>query len=256
MIRVMVVDDEPLALQRLLKLIGEEETLQVIATASNGEEALRKAKQTPVDLMFLDVEMPGLNGLEVASRLASWEKPPLVVFVTAYEKYAMEAFDKSAVDYVIKPVEPTRFKKAVGRVLALLKTAATPSPREKLISLEDQLIQRGLIKKLTGHEKKSKDRIIFNPEEVYYFFVSYSEVYAKTDRGDLIVKPSLKDLMNTLDPDVFAQTHKSYLVNINKIQKVAPLFHGSFEIILNHPAGLKIPLSKRFSKNLRARFKW
>ena len=251
MIRTLIVDDDPLTQEDLMRLIGEETDFQISGVASNGADALKIIEEKPIDVLFLDVEMPGLSGLEVASRLTKIEQPPLVVFVTAHQKYAIEAFEKNAIDYLLKPYQIERFKKALGRIRSLLETKPEIPNRQKLISLENDLIQRGLIKKLAGQKRNSKDRVIIDLSDVCYFTSTHTQVFVYTDRDELLLTQTLKGLLMNLNPSVFIQTHKSYVVNLNKIQKVSPLFNGNFEITLQNPALPKIPVSRRFARNLK-----
>ena len=249
MIRVMVVDDEQLSHEELKLLIAEDPQFQVLEEAENGIEALEKIKQAAVDVIFLDIEMPGLNGLEVAGRLAEWDHPPLVVFATAYNEYAIPAFEAHAIDYLLKPYDPERLKKTLIRIKETLKNKI-PS-KQKLMSLENYLIQKGILKKLVGHRRSSKERIVIEPAQVYYFYAKLSEVFAYLADEELIINITLKDLVANLDPIQFAQTHKAYIVNLDKIEKVSPMFSGNFEITLKAPKRSTIPLSRRYAKNLK-----
>jgi len=251
MIRVMVADDEPLAQEEIIRLIEENQDFKVVSRASNGAAALEEMKANPVDVVFLDIEMPEMDGLEVASQLATWENPPIVVFATAYHQYAIEAFEANAIDYILKPYDPVRLKKALERVKG--EVERKEPEREKLISLEDDLIRKGVLKKIVGHEKNKKDRVIIHPEEVHFFKVQFSEIIVHLDQGEYIINTTLKELLATLDAESFAQTHKSYVVNINKIEKVSPLFSGNFEITMKHLALPKVPLSRRYAKSLKTR---
>ena len=250
MIRIMIADDEPLACEELKRLVLTDQEYQVVGTAANGEEALRLVASSKPDAIFLDIDMPGLNGLEVASRLAQWEHPPRIVFATAHNEYAMAAFDLSAIDYVLKPYQPERIQKALDRLKEVLKSRE--GFRDRLIALEDTLIRKGMLKKLAGHRRNSKERIVLDPLEVLYFQAELSEVFAHQESGELIVKSTLKELLENLDPSQFAQTHKAYIVNLGKIEKVSPLFGGNFEILLKDLKRTKIPLSRRYAKNLKA----
>jgi len=249
-IRVMVVDDEPMAREELIRMIEDDGDFTVTDQASGGDEALRKLKQKPdLDAVFLDIEMPGLNGLEVAGRLADWPDPPLVAFATAYHQHALEAFEANAVDYILKPYDPARVRKALDKI----KTRASDrrASRGRLASLEQDLVQKGLVKKLAGHRRNAKERIVIQPEEVFYFHAKYAEVTARLADQELIINATLKDLLNGLDPGRFAQTHKAYVVNIDRIEKVSPMFSGNFEITLKSPLPEKIPLSRRYARTLK-----
>ncbi|MDD5216789.1 MAG: LytTR family DNA-binding domain-containing protein [Candidatus Omnitrophica bacterium] len=251
MIRVMIVDDEPLAREELERLIKGDNEFEIVDHAANGNDALQNLKKKQIDVVFLDIDMPGLSGLEVAGRLAEWPKPPRVVFATAYDQYAIEAFEANAIDYILKPYDAGRLKKTLERVKELFQSQAPA--RDNLISLEDELIKKGVLKKLIGHKKKTKDRLVVDPKDVYYFNVRYSEIYACLESDELIVHATLKELLDNLDSAQFAQTHKSFIVNLDKVQKVSPMFSGNYEITLKHSGMPKIPLSRRYAKGLKGR---
>lgn len=248
MIRILLVDDEPLAREDLLRLLSQNPDCQMVGFAQNGREALEEIHKQKPDVVFLDIEMPGKNGLEVASDLAKIKDPPLIIFVTAFNQYAVQAFEANAIDYILKPPDPDRVQKAIERIKQRLKEGP-----QNLVRLETSLIERGLLKRLTAHKANSRDRIVLNPADVYYFHVRLTDVVARTESEDLIVNYSLKKLNQELDPELFVQTHKSYLVNVSKIQKVSPMFSGNFEITLKHPNQLKIPLSRRHTSGLKSR---
>ena len=249
MIRTMIVDDESFARQELIRLLKMSEDFEIVGEATTGREALEKLKEERADVIFLDIEMPGMNGLEVASALAEWPSPPLVVFATAYHEFAIEAFEANAIDYILKPFEPNRLRKTLERIKNRLKSKA--SFVENLISLENNLIEKGLLKKLAGHKRNSKDRVVFDPREVYYFDVQHSELIAHLEKEELIVTSTLKDLLSSLTSQGFVQTHKAYMVNLDKIEKVSPLFSGNYEIHLKDPAKTHIPLSRRYAQGLK-----
>lgn len=250
MIRVMIVDDERLAREELCRLVAGDKEFEVVAMASHGKEAIQKIEEGPVDLIFLDIEMPEMTGLELASHLAHREVPPRIVFVTAYNQYAIEAFTLNAIDYLLKPYQPDRFKKTLERVKQVLQTKEVF--REKLIALEDTLIQKGVLKKIVGHRRNSKERIVLDLGEIYYFYARLAEVFACSENGEFIVRGTLKELCQNLDPSQYAQTHKAYLVNLGKIEKVSPMFSGNFEITLKDGKRTKIPLSRRYAQRIKS----
>ena len=249
MIKVLIADDELLAREELSHLLEQDKQFEIVGTASSGRDALEKLKKKETDVVFLDIEMPGLSGLEVASRLSEWENPPLVIFATAYDEYAFKAFEANAIDYILKPYDAKRFQKTLERIKELLKNK-TPS-KPQLVSLEKDLILQGILKKIVGHKRNSKERMIIDPGQVYYFFANLSEVLAHLENEEFILNATLKDLVEKLDPSVFIQTHKAYLVNLNKIEKVSPLFSGNFQITLKDPKKSSIPLSRRYAANLK-----
>ena len=249
MIKILIVDDEPLACEELKRLVLTEKECQVIGIAAHGKEALRLIESLAPNAVFLDIDMPGMNGLEVASKLAQSEHPPRVVFATAHNQYAMDAFDLNAIDYVLKPYKLERIQKALARLREVLKDRGVF--RDRLIALEDTLIRKGMLKKLAGHRRNSKERIVLDPAEVLYFQAQLSEVFAYQESGELIVKSTLKELLENLDPAQFAQTHKAYIVNLGRIEKVSPLFSGNFEILLKDSKRTKIPLSRRYAQHIK-----
>jgi len=250
-IPVLIVDDEPLARDELSRLILEDGSFEVAAQAGSGEEALAKLKaDESIRVVFLDIDMPGPSGLQVASRLSDWPDPPLVVFATAYNQYAVEAFETSAIDYILKPYDPERLKKTFAKIKH--STGRKGESREKLQALDQHLVQKQIIKKLVGHERNRKDRILIHPEEVYFFHARFTEVTARLKDRDLVVNATLKDLLLCLDAERFAQTHKAYIVNLDKVEKVSPMFSGNFEVSLRGIADVKIPLSRRYSRQVKS----
>lgn len=250
-IAVLVVDDEALARDELTRLILEDGAFEVIAQAGSGDEALTKLKEdSRIRVAFLDIEMPGPSGLQVASRLSDWPDPPLVVFATAYHQYAVEAFETNAVDYVLKPYDPERLKKTFAKIKQSLGRKG--EAREKLQALDQHLVRKQIIKKLVGHERNRKDRIVIHPEEVYFFHARLTEVTARLKDRELVVNATLKELLACLDAEKFAQTHKSYIVNLDKVEKVSPMFSGNFEVSLRGIPDLKLPLSRRYSRQVKS----
>jgi len=251
MLKIVIADDEPLAREELHRMLQGFENCRVVASVKDGEEALKTLKKSEADAVFLDIEMPGMNGLETASRLAEWPDPPLVVFATAYDQYAVMAFEANAIDYLLKPYDAKRLEKTIQRLEA--KAAEGKGSRNALQGLEKDLIQRGMLKKLACHKRNAKDRIVVNPEDVYFIRVQYTDVIAQLADQELMVSGTLKDLLDLLGNCGFAQTHKSYAVNLNKVQKVSPMFSGNFELTLNHSSMPKIPLSRRYAAAIKAR---
>ncbi|MBP9865620.1 MAG: response regulator transcription factor [Candidatus Omnitrophica bacterium] len=251
MLKILIADDEPLAREELMRMLKSLESCDVVAVVKDGAEALKTLKSAVVDAVFLDIEMPGMNGLETASRLAEWPAPPFVIFATAYDQYAVKAFEANAVDYLLKPYDVKRLEKTIQRIKD--KMTAGGSSRDSLKGLENDLIHKGLLKKLACHKRNAKDRIVVDPGDVYFLYVQYTEVIAQLAEEELMVSGTLKELLDTLEVCGFAQTHKSYAVNLNKVQKVSPMFSGNFELTLSHSKLPKVPLSRRYASAIKAR---
>jgi two-component system response regulator LytT len=249
-ISAIVVDDETLASEELAYLLKEFADVEIVATASNGIEALKLIEDLEPDLVFLDVQMPGLDGMGVIRKLREKDIPlPYFVMSTAYDQYAVEAFRWEALDYLLKPVEKDRLSLAVERArkgIAERLKLAQPEPPAPKPSLQRTKI---LIK--SNHRN-----LVVDAQEV---------VYATIDDGLITVVASnvegqsnyrtIEELHSNLDPDVFWRVHRSYLVNIHRIREVIPWFKSSFQLRMDDKKQTEIPVSRVQTKRLRALLK-
>ena len=251
MIRIMVVDDESLAREQLIGLIRTDPDLRVVSQANNGLEAMRLLTADPVDVVFLDIQMPGLSGLEMATYLAVWKDPPLVVFATAYDEYAVKAFETHAIDYILKPYDATRLAKTFVKLKEHIRLKM--SSRQKLQSFGEELLKTGAVKMITGRKRNSKDRMVIDPSEVFFFQAQMAEVTAHLEGQTLIVYKTLEELTQMLDPAKFVQPHRSYIVNLAKVEKVVPLFKENYELVLKDSGHTHIPLSRHRSAEIKKR---
>ncbi len=249
MIQTFIVDDEIPAREELKRFLKEEKDFQLIGEAQDGEAALDDIKRLKPTIVFLDIHIPKRNGLEVAGILSTLPMPPIVVFVTAYDQYAIQAFDLNAIDYLLKPYDEERFKKTCARVRGAL--ADRTQVKEKLVSLRNYL-EKGKPLKILGHKRNSRDRIFIHEGDVLYFSVNLTEVTAHMKSGDqLLVSATLKSLLEMLDPAKFQQAHRGYIVNLDQVEKVTPLFAGNFQLVLKDSTHSNIPLSRRYAKKLK-----
>ena len=253
-LKVLVVDDEQLAREELcyqLQRIGE---IEVVGQAGNGLEALNAVDRFEPQLIFLDIQMPGLTGFEVARRLLSQDPVPAMVFVTAYDQHAIEAFEVNAVDYLLKPVEPTRLEQAVDRARRRIKAGrpATGAP------LNDQLEQ--IVKMMAGRQVR-RDQVAIKVGERFMLVQAEEIIFASlADESINIVTGqvagtsnyrTLDDLQARLDPEVFWRVHRSHLVNINKIKEIVPWFSRNYILRMKDAKGTEIPVSRAQTKRLR-----
>ena len=252
MFRVLLVDDENTALNRLSRIIAQDKDFEIVGKELDSERAFERVQELKADVVFLDVEMGKVSGLEVAVQLNKLENPPIVVFATAYEDYAVAAFEANALDYVLKPFVEERILKALERIKATKRSA--PEIREHLSGLEKTLVEKGMLRKIVGYARDSKDKFIVAPEAVNYFEAREKEVIAYTDDLEVIVKMSLKQLCELLEGHGFTQTHRAYLVNLDKIKKLSPLFRGNYALILSDPKQSKIPLARNQVERLKKLF--
>jgi two-component system response regulator LytT len=244
MIRVLIADDEAPAREELSYMISRLSGFQVVGVASSGSQAIFLIKELHPQVVFLDIQMPGLNGLEVSKSLASIDPKPLVVFVTAYDEYALNAFDVEAVDYLLKPVSDERLFRTARR----LKDLIQPRLAEKLESI---LQVHGKDKDLKRIPVEKNGRIkLLEPREILYFFADHGYIIAKTKTEDFITNFTLNELEEKVDQGTFFRCHKSFIVNLDYIKEIIPWTYSSYKLIMNNDD--EIPVSRQKSKNLAA----
>ena len=254
MISTFIVDDETPARDELKRFLQTEADFKLVGEAKDGSEALQGIQTAHPHVVFLDIHMPELNGLEVASKLSEMEHPPFIVFVTAYDQYAIRAFEVNALDYILKPYDRDRFIKTCEKVREALKDRS--AVKEQLISLRTYL-EEGKPLKITGRKRSSKDKVFIHQGDVLYFHVKLTEVSAHMKNGDeLLVNATLKSLMPMLDSNRFQQAHRAYVVNLDQIEKVSPLFGGNYTIFLKGGTAAQIPMSRRYAQKLKKLLKW
>ncbi len=250
----VIVDDEQLARDELAYLLKSVDDINVVAQGKNGVEAVNLIKEHSPDLVFLDVQMPGLDGFAVIKKLLDKKVPlPQIVFATAYDQYAVKAFEVNAVDYVLKPFDKTRIAQSVKKVKDKLNIAAAPAERlETLIrSLETKPQQP------TKILLKAAGRL---------FLVDQKDIcYASIEDGVITVVTAqmegqsncrtLEELLASLDPNMFWRAHRSYLVNINRIREVVPWFKSSYQLRMDDKKQAEIPVSRAQTKRLRELFR-
>jgi two-component system LytT family response regulator/two-component system response regulator LytT len=254
MIRSFIVDDEEPARNEFKRFLQKEVDFELVGEAVDGEDALNGIRRLKPNVVFLDIHIPKMNGLEVAGELAKLSEVPLIVFVTAFDEYAIQAFDVSAIDYILKPYDRDRFQKACAKIRNAMGDQS--AAKKKLDSL-NQYLEKDKPLKIVGRSRKSRDRVLIHPRDVVYFHVELTEVTARLDNGDeLLVNATLKSLLDSIDPNQFQQTHRSYVVNLDRVEKVQPLFSGNFDLLLKDSAKSVIPLSRRYAQKLKKLVKW
>ena len=247
MIRVMVVDDEALARERMVRLVASDPELELVAQAADGVEAMRLLAKQSVDVLFLDIDMPGKNGIEVALELADQKTPPRVVFVTAHNEFAVKAFEAHAIDYVLKPFDPERLRKSFERVKEAVKLKQPAS--EQLAAFGDDYAAK--VRKIVGRRPNSKERVLIDPADVFYFNAHLAQVTAHLSEKEFIVNLTLDELEQSLDSVHFARSQRAYIVNLSKVEKVVPMFNENYELILKDTAHTHIPLARRNAKEFK-----
>ena len=232
MIRALVVDDEPLSRRAVRQMCARHPDVTVVAECRNGVEAAGAIRHSAVDVLFLDVKMPGLSGLDVAHRRRGAQLP-LVVFVTAYDEFALPAFDTAAIDYLTKPLNPARFGLALDRVRTQLTLMARSSPaaESKPVFLLD-LVAR------------VRDRDVLLPTESIEY-IAADDVYAAvhSQAGVHLIRQSLDLLEEQLDPSLFVRVHRSFIVQVDYVAAVRRTKHGERALLMR--SGAEVPVGRR-----------
>lgn len=229
-IRTLIVDDEPLARDGVRLHLDDHEDIKIIGECGGGEEAVRIIEAEQPDLVFLDVQMPGLDGFGVLEALGV-EQLPAVVFITAYDNFALRAFEAHALDYLLKPFEAERFDRALDRVRVQLRGQSTDS-------MDDRL--RSLVASLGGKERylermvaRTNGRIlILRVDDVDWVEAAANYVRVHIGAKQYLVRETMTNLETRLDPDRFLRIHRSMIVRKDRIKELEPLFQGDYSIIL------------------------
>lgn len=253
-IKVLIVDDEPAAHARLEDLLLKEQDVQVVAHAQSGMEAVRVLKKQPVDLVFLDVQMPGMSGLDVVDEIGP-AYMPMVVFVTAFDQFAVNAFDQAALDYLLKPFDDDRFQQALARVRKALKLREVDRLQHRLTTLVGQIESRTVqavpsYLKRIAVEMRGQMRIV--PVERIDFILAsgpYAELHV--DGNSYIANEQMQTLEERLDPAHFFRIHRSTIVQLNRIETLHIGAGGDYTACLADGSQLKV--SRRRWDDLVAR---
>jgi two-component system, LytTR family, response regulator LytT len=253
-IRTVVVDDERLARDELCYLLGTVGGIDVVAQAGDGLEALSLIREHQPELVMLDIQMPGLTGFEVARRLLEDGSHPQMVFVTAFDRYAIEAFEINAVDYLLKPVEVDRLGTAIDRVRRRIQAENGTRGHQPPPEL-DKLLQ--MLAGRRAHREqlavKVGDRfLLLHAEEVVHASVEDDVITVVTNSlSGTSNYRTLDELQARLDPAVFWRVHRSHLVNINKVKEIVPWFSRNYMLKMRDAKGTEIPVSRSQTKRLR-----
>jgi two-component system, LytTR family, response regulator LytT len=249
-ISALLVDDEQLAREELSYLLKEFPEVEVLATARNGLEAIKLIEDLEPDVVFLDVQMPGLDGLGVIQKLREKNVPmPHFILATAYDQYALEAFRLEALDYLLKPIEKDRLAVSVERAhKAVAEKAKTVHPEPPL--------SRPAAQRTKLLVKSSNRNFIVDAQDVIYATIEDGliTVVATGVEGESNYR-TIEELQSNLDPDTFWRVHRSFLVNIHRIREVIPWFKSSFQLRMDDKKQTEIPVSRVQTKRLRALLK-
>jgi two-component system, LytTR family, response regulator LytT len=256
----VIVDDEQLSRDELVYLLKSVGDIDVVAQGANGLDAVNLIKEHSPDVAFLDVQMPGLDGFGVIKRLMDKKVPlPQVVFATAFDQYAVKAFEVNAVDYILKPFDKKRVTQAVHK--ARLRVASKSTGTDKIATLIDMLeAKQAELSRTTPQTSK-----VLIKSAGRLFLVDQKEIcFASIEDGVIsVVTPTLEgqsncrtleELLESLDQNIFWRAHRSYLVNINRIREVVPWFKSSYQLRMGDKNGTEVPVSRAQTRRLRDLF--
>lgn len=239
MIRTLVVDDETLARERIISLLKKENDIEIVGECSDGEEALKAINTLKPDLIFLDIQMPMLSGVDVIKNLHFYL--PEVIFVTAYDEYAVEAFEMNAIDYLLKPFDQERFFKTLARARQRILVNSTNEISEKLNNLILAFSQNNPAEKyLTKFVIKSAGKISFvNADDINFIEAEGNYLTIHTNNSKNLYRDTITNISEKLNPEVFVRIHRSFIVKIENIKEMQSHFNSEYIIILKDNTKLK-----------------
>lgn len=230
--KTIIIDDERFSREELAFLLSTYKEIEIIAEADSAESGLMIVAKDEPDIVFVDIEMTGMNGIDFAKITKQMKKPPIIIFATAFPNYALDAFETNAFDYLLKPFEKKRLDETMARIHSAIKPSASPSVKLKLAVHED-------------------DRIIYiEPNSILYISRNDRDTVIRTSKSEFISKYTLKELEEKLIGHHFFRTHKSFLVNIHQIIEVSTWSSSIYHVRVNGISE-QIPLSRNYVKELR-----
>jgi two-component system, LytTR family, response regulator len=246
--RVLIVDDEPIARRGIRRLLAAARDVEVIGECDNGRSAIKAIETLSPDLVLLDIQMPELSGLEVATALDP-ARMPEIIFLTAFDEYAVRAFDLSAVDYVLKPIDEERFARALARARARLEAEAD-------VDLQGHL--RQLLRELEAKKELETRFVIRSAGEILLVradeinAVTSEDNYVRlyTDRGSFLLRATVTAMAERLDPTLFIRVRRSTLLRLDRIVQIHPLINGTYEFVLAD--GMRVNSSRHYRANVEA----
>ncbi|MBX5494536.1 MAG: response regulator transcription factor [Bryobacteraceae bacterium] len=246
-IRALIVDDEALARTRIRRLLLLERDFEIAGECVTGAEALAWLNENSADIVFLDIQMPEMGGFELLERLAP-ERIPVVIFVTAYDEYALRAFEVHAFDYLLKPFDRQRFQKTIQRTRARLKEMRQGSIDQRLMSLLADFQSRRADKERIAI--KNGGRVLFvRMDEIDWVEAADNYVCLHVGEETHLLRETMNALESRLDPTRFLRIHRSTIVNVDRIKELQPWFRGDYVVVLR--SGVKLNMSRSYREKLK-----
>lgn len=245
-LRTLIVDDEYPARQELRFMLQEFKDIEVVGEATNAREALNLISALDYAVLFLDINMPAMSGLELSRTIQKRANPPLVIFVTAYEEYALEAFEVNAVDYLLKPFDEKRLGLAIDKVRRIVEQRIQPPTAAKSTPEGE----KGHLNRLPV-EREGKT-ILLDQNDIIYACTQKDSIYLKTPGEQYRTRFTLKELETRLDNRMFFRSHRCYIVNLTKIREIVPFFNGTYTLIMNDKQQSEVPVSRKQARKLKS----
>ncbi|MCI0415546.1 LytTR family DNA-binding domain-containing protein [bacterium] len=245
-IKTIIVDDEPLACRRIRRLLQSDDEVEVVAICTSGQEAVKAIEEHHPDLLFLDVQMPVMDGFGVLQAVDPALQPQ-IIFVTAYDQYAIQAFEVHALDYLLKPFDRERFAKSVSRAKEMIHQNQQKAITKELLTIRDELRVRP--KYLDRLVIRTGGRIFFlKTQEIDWIEAHGKYVTIHSGKESHLLREGISSLEGDLNPGKFARIHRSTIVNVDRIKELLPWFHGDCKILLND--GTELMLSRHYRQRL------
>jgi two-component system, LytTR family, response regulator len=245
-IRTLIVDDMLLARKRVKRYLANDPDIEIVGEASDGREAVEAVRELKPDLMLLDVQMPEVDGFEVISRL-SGEKLPLVIFITAFDHFALRAFEVHAVDYLLKPFDAERLQRALERAKVQLQHAQQTNLESRMNALLQDIT--GTPRNVKRLAVKTNGRTIFlNVDEIDWIEAAGNYLKLQAGKESHMIRERISQIENKLDSSQFVRIHRSYIVNLDRIKEMQPLFNGDQVVILR--SGKRLTMSRTYRDRL------
>lgn len=245
MLRAVIVDDEQPICDDIEFLLEAHPDISVVAKFQQSQQALAYLQQNPCELLFLDIKMPGMSGLELAECLTTLKLNPMIIFVTAYEEYALPAFETAAVAYLTKPLGQARLTKALRKVRSLFSMVEHQNVQAQPVAAA------GLAHYRPISVQKGSALVPVQQRDIILAYVKEKQVFLRTNEGDFQLSMTLSELEELLDPEIFLRVHRQYIVNTEAIVKVIPWFHGSYVLSMKDKDGTEIPVSRKHMTEVR-----
>ena len=249
-IKTLVVDDEPLARRNIRLLLKDDADVEIVGEAGSGQAALELIRKHSPDLIFLDIQMPEMDGFGVLERIEA-ERMPVVVFVTAFDRYALRAFEFHALDYLLKPFDDARFEKALRQAKQQVERRDIQDLSKRLIALlesrdETQVPRPAQTKYLTRLLIKSAGRVSFlKTDEIDYITAEDYYVKLHVGRKNHLLRETMNEMESRLDPEKFVRLHRSSIVNLERVRELQQLFNGDYAVVLHDGTELKLSRTRR-----------